>query len=111
MPPAFEPHYNEIRTPIRCRFTNPSWRHRRALTTGLLSAVSYVKDNRLLPRGFDKRTADKDIAVHGERGGDADFAGGGDPWGIRWLSAARRVRFRWRPSFGSSRFRIAGPRT
>ena len=49
-----------------------------AVTTGLLTAVRYVKDNRLLPRGFDKTTADKDVAVHGEAEGDADFAGGGD---------------------------------
>jgi hypothetical protein len=48
------------------------------VTTGLLTALRYVKDNRLLPRGFDKRTAERDIAVHGEAEGDADFAGGGD---------------------------------
>jgi hypothetical protein len=37
-----------------------------------------VKDNRLLPRGFDKATAEKDIAVHGSAVEDADFTGGGD---------------------------------
>ncbi len=49
-----------------------------APTTGLLTALRYVKDNRLLPHGFDKRTADKDVAVHGDAEGDADFLGGGD---------------------------------
>lgn len=47
-------------------------------TTGLLSAVRYVKDNRLLPDGFDKQQAGPDIAVHGEAARDADFIGGGD---------------------------------
>ena len=37
----------------------------RSPTTGLLSAVQYLKDNRLLPRGFDKATADPQIGVFG----------------------------------------------
>lgn len=48
------------------------------VTTGLLSGVRYLKDNRLLPRGFDKRAADPDTAVVGKAAGDADFMGGGD---------------------------------
>ena len=47
-------------------------------TTGLLSAVRYLKDNRILPIGFDKRTADPDIAVLGAAYEDADFLGGVD---------------------------------
>ena len=37
-----------------------------------------LKDNRLVPRGFDKGTADPQIAVVGAAGGDADFVSGGD---------------------------------
>jgi hypothetical protein len=48
------------------------------VTTGLLAAIGYLKDNRLLPTGFDKRTADKDIAVIGDAVGDPKFSAGED---------------------------------
>ena len=37
-----------------------------------------MKDNRLLPRGFDKSTASADVAVHGAATSDPDFQSGGD---------------------------------
>jgi hypothetical protein len=49
-----------------------------AVTTGLLSGTRYVKDNRLLPRGFDKATAGPEFAVYGDAGSDSNFTGGGD---------------------------------
>ena len=47
-------------------------------TTALLSAVRYLKDNRILPRGFDKRSATPDIAVIGSASADEDFRGAED---------------------------------
>ncbi len=46
------------------------------MTTGLLSATHYLKDNRLLPKGFDKATATAEIAVVGRAAGDEEFRGG-----------------------------------
>jgi len=75
----FEPHYTEITRPDQVQiYETVMFGADEAVTTGLLTALRYVKDNRLLPHGFDKRTADKDVAVHGEAEQDADFAGGGD---------------------------------
>ena len=48
------------------------------VTTGLLTGIRYIKDNRILPRGFDKTTADEDIAVHGPAYDDGNFLGGKD---------------------------------
>jgi len=44
----------------------------------LLQALRFEKDNRLLPRGFNKQTADAEVAVQGPALQDADFVGGGD---------------------------------
>ena len=48
------------------------------VTTSLLRAATYTKDNRLLLAGFDKQTVPEDIGVNGVSHTDADFQGGGD---------------------------------
>jgi hypothetical protein len=75
----YEPHYAEIRTGDQVQVYETIMADQAGRpTTGLLTAVRYVKDNRLLPRGFDKRTADNDVAVHGGAAEDPDFTGGED---------------------------------
>jgi hypothetical protein len=44
----------------------------------LADGVGYLKDNRLLPLGFQKKTAESDIAVVGGAADDPNFTGGGD---------------------------------
>ena len=75
----FEPHYMEITQPGQVEIYEAILADREdKVTTGLLTGVRFIKDNRLLPHGFDKRTAHKDVAVHGEAEADPDFTGGGD---------------------------------
>jgi hypothetical protein len=75
----FEPHYRQIRSgdevQIYEAIMGTATGH---VTTGLLSAVTYLKDNRLPPRGFDKLTAPGDVAVHGDALADPDFGAGED---------------------------------
>jgi Cytochrome c554 and c-prime len=78
-PRRFEPHYREIRGSDQVQIyesimAGPDG----VLTTSLLTAVRYVKDNRLLPHGFDKTTATPDIAVVGEAANDPNFTDAGD---------------------------------
>ena len=78
-PARFEPHYDEIGSSDRVQIYESIMEDQGGrLTTGLLTAVRYVKDNRLLPHGFDKAGADKDIAVLGEASTDPNFTGAGD---------------------------------
>lgn len=75
----FEPHYSVIDSPEQVQIyedimAGPGGE----VTTVLLTAVRYLKDNRLLPEGFDKSTAPSDVAVYGAAADDADFMGGGD---------------------------------
>lgn len=76
---TFEPHYRVIRRAAEVQIYESilgDAQHR--VTTGLLSAIGYLKDNRLLPAGFDKTTADAQIAVHGAALEDPDFTDRGD---------------------------------
>jgi hypothetical protein len=75
----FEPHYTEIRSADQVQiYESVIGDVNGGVTTGLLSGVRYLKDNRLLPRGFDKRTAEPDVAVRGGALDDADFVGASD---------------------------------
>lgn len=105
----YEPHYQVIDEPDQVQIYEPiiadgSGR----VTTGLLTAVTYVKDNRLLPEGFDRETADTAIMVHGKAGDDADFQAGSDriryrvevPTGVQRVNVRARllfqtIGFRW----------------
>jgi hypothetical protein len=101
---AFEPHYDTIERGDQVEIyesilgdidSRP--------TTGLLTAVKYLKDNRLLPRGFDKGTADTQIGVFGAAATDETFAGGGDRVRYQITSAPGRraarieVELRYQP--------------
>jgi len=75
----YEPHYTEITSPDQVQIYEDIIVDRAGkITTGLLNAVRYIKDNRLLPRGFNKAGAAAEIAVIGDAAQDADFTGGGD---------------------------------
>ena len=70
----FEPHYREITSNDQVEIYEPILKDPEGhVTTGLLTAVGYLKDNRLLPTGFDKTSAAKDIAVAGDAVEDPNF--------------------------------------
>lgn len=78
-PLRYEPHYAELSSADQVQICESIMADASGtLTTGLLRGVRYLKDNRLLPHGFDKRTASKDVAVAGGAASDDDFIGGRD---------------------------------
>ncbi len=93
---CFEPHFAEIRDAGQVQIYEAIMADSGGrVTTGLLNAVSYLKDNRVLPLGFDKRTAGGDIAAAGGALDDADFAGGSD-----------RIRYSIEPGAAQGPFRV-----
>ena len=75
----WEPHYAQITRPDQVQIYEPILGDRNgAPTTGLLTATQYLKDNRLLPRGFVKATADAEVGVYGDAKQDGDFDSSGD---------------------------------
>jgi hypothetical protein len=75
----FEPHFREIISGDQVEIYEPILKDQDGhVTTGLAAAVGYLKDNRLLPAGFQKQSADKDIAVVGDAADDPNFTDAGD---------------------------------
>jgi hypothetical protein len=75
----YEPHYTEITSGDQVQIFEPViLDFKDEVTTGLLYGVRYAKDNRLLPRGFDKMEAGSDVAVNGGAAQDDDFVAGSD---------------------------------
>jgi hypothetical protein len=78
-PFSFEPHYDLITSPDQVQIYEAIMHDSDgAVTYTLLRGAGYAKDNRLLPTGFDKETADTDTAVWGQAIADQDFLGGSD---------------------------------
>jgi hypothetical protein len=108
----YEPHHAEITSPDQVQIyeavlAGPDGE----VTTGLITAVRYLKDNRLLPDGFDKTTAEEDIAVRGAAAGDGDFRDGGDR--VRYVVEVGEAEgpFEVEVEPWNSRSRAAGRRT
>ncbi|HKL48614.1 MAG TPA: hypothetical protein VJ882_03070, partial [Desulfuromonadales bacterium] len=78
-PRSYEPHYKRIDSAEQVQIYESIMADNDGeVTTGLISAVRFIKDNRILPQGLSKETAPDDIAVQGQAADDADFLGGGD---------------------------------
>ena len=75
----YEPHYTVITSPEEVQIYQAVMVDGGgAVTTGLMSAHEWVKDNRILPDGFDPGRADARVQVVGTAAGDPDFAAGSD---------------------------------
>jgi hypothetical protein len=76
---AFEPHHDVISDAQQVQIYESIMHDLdQGVTYTLLDAVSYLKDNRLLPRGFDKESAGDDFRTRGLAASDDSFLGGTD---------------------------------
>ncbi|MCK5898380.1 MAG: hypothetical protein KAG06_04845, partial [Methylococcales bacterium] len=76
---SYEPHYQTITSEKQVQVYEAIMHdYQETITYTLLRAKSYIKDNRILPKGFDKTTAPNKIKVKGAAATDTDFVGGHD---------------------------------
>ncbi len=108
-PAQYEPHYQAIVDEGQVQVYEAILRDSELqVTTTLLRAAGYLKDNRLLPAGFDKSAPIEDILVRGQAFQDIDFdesfdqiqyvIGVGESSGPFQVSAAllyQSVGYRW----------------
>lgn len=78
-PARYEPHYDGIVQTDQVQIYEAVLRNtNNAVTTHLLRAAGYQKDNRLIPFGFEKGAPIDDIAVRGSARNDINFLDGRD---------------------------------
>ena len=78
-PARLEPHYTEITRPDEVQIYEGVMADGAGrVTTGLMTAERWLKENRLLPRGFDAARGGSRVAVRGSATEDPDFTAGGD---------------------------------
>jgi hypothetical protein len=76
---TFEPHYDLITSPDQVQvYEAIMGNNLNQVTYTLLRGATYLKDNRLLPQGFNKTTAPSDVSVKGDALTDVNFIGGSD---------------------------------
>ncbi|MBU0719706.1 cytochrome c family protein [bacterium] len=75
----FEPHYLSITDSAQVQVYETVMADTdNNLTYTLMHASKYLKDNRILPNGFDKDTVPNSVKPYGEAANDNDFSGGSD---------------------------------
>lgn len=78
-PALYEPHYDVVSDPEQVQiYESIMHTTEDEVTTTLLRASGYFKDNRLLPAGFSLADVDPAIAPYGEVTGDENFVAGRD---------------------------------
>jgi hypothetical protein len=78
-PSQYEQHYDGIIQPDQVQIYEAILRDTESsVTTRLLRAAGYLKDNRLIPAGFEKGAPYEDIAVRGSARDDVNFIDGVD---------------------------------
>lgn len=108
-PDAYDAHYDTIRSEDQVQIYETVLEDIYGeITTVLLHASGYIKDNRIPPHGFDKETAGEDIRVIGNAMDDDNFLGGRDtvnysvdidgqegPFSIEAELLYQSIGFRW----------------
>lgn len=75
----YEPHYNQITSANQVQIYEAVMKNTdNEVTYTLLRGAGYLKDNRLLPKGFKQQNVNPDIAVYGKALEDNDFTSGSD---------------------------------
>jgi hypothetical protein len=112
---AFEPHYSLVDQEDQVQIYEAILVDTEdQVTTTLLRAAGYLKDNRLLPTGFAKSGQLADIAVYGAALEDEDFAASGDkiryqievanaqgPFTVHAQLLYQAIGFRWAQNLGA----------